>query len=103
MSGLDLRPYQDFHGSAQQKLATAQRLQAAIREARAQGRTEDLQKLEALAAQMEPALWQLNREINQTRKRLARDVLSAANAATLDEIKRLQDRKARRMKRSWRR
>lgn len=103
MSQLDLRPFRAFEGSAQQKLATAHRLQAAILEARSMGRTEELEQLEALAAEMEPALWQLNREINQTRNRLARDVLSAANAATLDEIKRLQDRKARRMRRSWRR
>ncbi len=103
MSGLDLRPFRAFESSAQQKLATAQRLQAAILEARSMGRTEELEQLEALAAEVEPALWQLNREINQTRQRATLHVLDVANAAVLDEIKRLQERKARRMKRSWRR
>ncbi len=100
MSGLDLRPFRAFESSAQQKLATAQRLQAAILEARSTGRTEELEQLETLAVEMLPALEQLNREINQTRQRATMHVLDVANAAVLDEIKRLQDRKARRMKRS---
>lgn len=103
MSQLDLRPFRAFEGSVQQKLAIAQRLQAAILEARSTGRTAELEQLEALAAEMEPALWQLNREVNQTRQRATMHVLDVANAAVLDEIKRLQDRKDRRMKRSWRR
>lgn len=103
MSQLDIRPYRVFEGRAQQKLATAQRLQAAILEARSMGRAEELEQLEALAAEMEPALWELDREINQARNRLADDVIRVANAVVVDEIQRLQDRKARRMKRSWRR
>jgi hypothetical protein len=91
------------HDSAQRKLADAQRLQAAIAAARAEGRTEDLKRLEQLAAQMTPALQDLDREIQRAHNRMRREVFDFASAAVADEVKRLEDRKARRMKRSWRR
>lgn len=91
------------HDSAHQKLATAECLQAAIAAARAEGRSIDLKRLEQLAAQMAPALQDLDREIQRARNRMRREVFDFASAAVADEVKRLQDRKARRMKRSWRR
>ncbi len=103
MIELDLRPFEAFKQSAQAKLDIALQLQEAIERATAEGRTDDLARLEALAEEMRPALLDLARETNQVHQNLLKATVDAANTAVLGEIKRLQARKGRRTKRSWRR
>lgn len=103
MIELDLRPFAAFKQSAQAKLDIALQLQEAIERAAAEGRTHDLARLEALADEMRPALHDLARETSQVHQNLLKATVDAANTAVLGEIKRLQARKGRHTKRSWRR